>query len=124
MENTQQLSIALREIQSRVIGLFRPQYYPNNEYIPVIENREGVLTCVQVSTMLGLTTLTIGIESGRYVQFPEYWNRVSGVPASECKQITTLTDMMKDPIGFDKWYKENIHNPRAEPSTHPSVRGC
>lgn len=113
-----ELGMALRNMQGQVIGLFRPQYYPNNEYIPVIANEDGLLTCVQVGTLLGLSTLVIGMESGRYVQFPEYWNRVSGVPASECKQISTLTDMMQQPIEFDKWYRANVYDSNKQSNSN------
>lgn len=91
-------------MQNRVIGLFRPRFYPAEVYIPVIANDNGVLTCIEVGNLLGLQTLTIGAEAGRYVEFPKStpaYDRSAPVPQ-------TLSDMMKDPIVFDMWYKQNI----------------
>lgn len=110
MENTQQLSIALKEIQSQVIGLFRPRYYPNDQYIPVIADSNSVLTCIEIGTLLGLQTLTIGAESGRYVKFPDIYLYNDEGMQSKKKVKQTLSDMIKDPIAFHSWYKTNIHS--------------
>ena len=104
MEDIKQLSQALREMQNRVIGLFRPKYYPTDQYIPVIADADGVLTCVEVSTLLGLSTFTIGKESGRYVPFPD--NRME--PGKWADGAPTLTRMMSEPMKFHEWYEEHI----------------
>lgn len=96
----EKLNMALRNVQSQVIGLFRPQYYPNDMYLPVIANEDGMLTCIQVGTLLGLSNLTINVESGRYIKFPTI-NKYKD---------STLSDMMKSPMEFDKWYRANVHD--------------
>lgn len=96
------MSEALKDIQSRVIGLFRPRFYPAGEYIPVITNNDGVLTCIEVGTLLGMSTLTIGQETGTYIPFPKRWQNIENGDVK-------LSDMMKDPVEFDKWYKANAH---------------
>lgn len=104
MEDTKEISQALKNMQNRVIGLFRPRFYPNDQYIPVIADENGVLTCIEIGGLLGLSTLTIGIEAGRYVKFPiakPAYDRVEPKPQ-------TLSDMMKNPIEFNDWYRTNV----------------
>ena len=106
MEDTKQLSQALREMQDRVIGLFWPRYYPVDQYIPVIADTDGVLVCIEIGGLLGLQTLTIGKESGRYVEFPKTkpaYDRVE-------PKAQTLSDMMKEPIQFHNWYQQNVYS--------------
>ncbi len=106
LEDTNEISQALKQMQNRVIGLFKPRFFPVGEYIPVIANDNGMLTCITISTLLGLQTLHIGAEAGRYVEFPKTspaYDRT--VPVAQ-----TLADMMKDPIAFDKWYKTNVYH--------------
>ena len=105
MEDTKEISQALRNIQDRVIGLFRPRYYPADQYIPVISNDNGVLTCIEIGSLLGLQTLTIGIESGRYVEFPKTTPAYDRVEP----KAQTLSDMMKEPIKFNEWYQNNVY---------------
>ncbi len=106
--DTQQLSIALAQIQSQVIGLFNPRYCSANYYIPVIENNDGMLVCAEVGKLLALQTTHISAAEGRYIQFPkEYQYDTEG--RQSAKQIQqTLTDMLADPMKFDKWYQTNI----------------
>jgi len=92
-------------MQDRVIGLFRPRFYPADQYIPVISDTDNVLVCVEVGTLLGLQELTIGKESGRYVEFPKTrpaYDRVE-------PKAQTLSDMMKDPVEFHNWYQQRVY---------------
>lgn len=105
-ELSKELGMALRNMQSQVIGLFRPKYYPADQYIPVIANDDGLLTCIEVGTLLGLSTLNIGVESGTYVKFPDTYP--ANIDATE-KTESTLAYMLTSPIFFNNWYKENVY---------------
>lgn len=109
---TQNLAIALNELQSQVIGLFHPRFYPMGEYICVIEDEAGSLTCIEVGDLLGHSTLHIDSTSGRYVKFPsefEYSGH-EGYQNDKLRVQLTLTDMKKDVTKFSKWYDTNIKN--------------
>lgn len=116
MKDTKQLRDALIATQAMVIGLFHPKFYQGNEFIPVIENDNGVLTCLEVHTLLGYSILMIGIREGKYIAFPCKYkipNNMSkegyraGVDDEEVQ--ITLLEMKEDVMKFDKWYKENVH---------------
>ena len=92
---TSGLSAELRVIQTKVIGLFKP--YFANEYLPVIENREGCLTCISVGSLLGLQTLHIGIESGKFEPMPKKQR-------SPLDQYANLAELMENPFELNKWY--------------------
>jgi alkaline phosphatase len=94
----------LKVVQNQVIGLFRPRFYPADQYIPVVENRDGLLTCIEVGALLGLQTLHIDATSGRYVEFPKTQPAYDRVEP----KAQTLSDMMKDPLKFHQWYKDNV----------------
>lgn len=94
-KKTKNLATALNEMQSQVIGLFHPRFYPKGEYICVIDDENGVLNCIEVMGMLCHSTLCIVSEQGRYVKFPDG---------------KTLTDMKEDVIDFTTWYDTNIKN--------------
>ena len=79
--------------------MFRPRFYPADQYIPVIADENGVLTCIEIGALLGLQTLTIGKQEGRYVPF------VTKYGISQ-----TLTEMMSDLLRFHNWYKENVYS--------------
>lgn len=105
MKDISKLHTALLETQDMVIGLFRPRFYPQSEFIPVIENDNGNLICIEVSILLGRSTLHIGVDSGKFVPFPTEF-RATDEPIQ-----MTLTDMKKDPLWFNEWYKNNCYNP-------------
>lgn len=109
MEDTVQLDKALRSMQDRVIGLFRPRYYPADHYIPVIYDKDGTLVCIEIGPLLGLQTLTIGKEAGRYVPFPrEKVSTGAGINDWEFAD-QTLSSIMKEPLEFHQWYKDNVY---------------
>lgn len=87
------LSASLKRIQENTIGLFRPTYDKRDHYIPVIENNNGLLTCIETGSLLGLSTSYIEEADGRYVPFSD--NK-------------SLSEMMEDPIKFHNWYQENV----------------
>ena len=109
MENIKELSTALKNIQSRVIGLFRANNDPDRtNYMPVINDDNGVLECVSVGSLLGLQTLTIGSGQGRYVKFPVKISKsMDKVQFPDIQE--TLSSMMSDPLMFHTWYKENVY---------------
>ena len=95
------ISDATKTIQSMTIGLFKPNFYPAGEYICVIEDNDGVLTCIEIGRLLGVQTLHIGVTQGHYVSIKETNRTNSG--------FITLTDIMKSPLAFDKWFRENCN---------------
>lgn len=92
-----ELSQHLLVIQNKVIGLFKPRFYPTGQYIPVVENDNGQLYCIEIGGLLGLQHLHIGASAGHYVEFPK---------TARCR-AQTMADMMKEPLEFHKWYTEH-----------------
>ena len=93
------LSNSLKEMQSIVIGVFRPRF--GNVYEPAIDNNEGVLETITVGTLLGCSTLTIEASQGRYVPFLVV--RKGMLPTNHT--FLKLSEMMNEPVTFANWYK-------------------
>jgi hypothetical protein len=90
--NYQSLASSLKKMQDQVIGLFIPSHYHHTKIIELVINKDGSqLTSINIGTLLGLQTSHFSTERGRYIPFPD--NK-------------TLTEMMKNPTEFDKWWKE------------------
>ncbi len=86
--NKEELKKASLNTQSSIIGLFHPRFYFNNDYIPVVEDNDGTLTCIEMSSsFLCFSTLYIGADKGRFVPFPD---------------SKSLLDMKEDIIFFHK----------------------
>jgi len=89
MEN---LSTALKEAQSKCIGLFK---YRDVEPWLVIEKDDDLLTCIQIGSLLGLQELHINKSQGQLHMFPN-------------KQ--TLAEFQNNVIDFMFWYRTKIEN--------------
>lgn len=66
------ISEQLKEIEKQVIGLFTANKDPNKSTWLVIANDNNLLTCIQITPLLGLNTLHIGAEEGNFLSFVEY----------------------------------------------------
>jgi len=86
------LSEALKAAQDIIIGVCRPKKAPQEILYLIIENDNGVFTCLSIGVLFGLQTITIGMGSCEFLFFPN---------------DSTLTEMMKTPMEFHAWYKEN-----------------
>lgn len=84
------LSKTLQDYQNLVIG-YAIIY---SEVKVIINKKEDFLTVISVGKSLGLQTDYITeCQCDKVIYFPD--NK-------------TLTDMMKDPIGFNDWYQKNV----------------
>lgn len=97
-EMKQTLGSSLEEAQSRVLGIFKITRYTNAGIELIVEINEHSFITIRIGSLLGLSTThySIGDDLGRIIMFPE--NK-------------TLSEMMNDPLGFDKWYKNNVLMP-------------
>ncbi len=85
------LSQALTEAQSKVIGIFKPNYDPDSIELVIKEEDHNYLTTIKVGTLLGLSTNHCPAEKGIYIKF------LDG---------KTLSQMMEDPFAFHLWCKQ------------------
>ena len=85
-----ELSVALRKAQEKVIGIFTNPYTKDNEVI--IENGEFTVTTITIGTLLGVSE-TI------------YSNTVFAQNIHMFPDNKTLSQMMDDPHLLDKWFR-------------------
>jgi hypothetical protein len=57
----------LRELQKKTIGLFKRGF--DKDVWLVVENYNGTLTCVSITPLSAMHTLTINIKEGEYLSF-------------------------------------------------------
>lgn len=77
---------SLKEAQNICVGIFKPN--KSTVWEPVIENSDGILVCVRVGSMLGLSIKEYSIEAGQFVKFPDGKN---------------LTEFLNNPVAFHTW---------------------
>ena len=80
------ITTALYEAQKVCVGIFKPN--KSVVWLPVIENENGVLTCITIGFMLGLSVTSHSIEAGIFIKFPEG---------------KTLVETQNNPVAFHTW---------------------
>ena len=86
----EKLKIELLNLQSKVIGLFKP--YCSNKIEMVIRNDNGNLFTFSIDQLGGIIENHIPKEVGNYVEFPEG---------------KTMADMIKNSVEFYEFRKKN-----------------
>lgn len=85
------LSGQLQKVQDQVIGIFNGPHFPGEDgVVMVVEDGPDVFVTISIGSFLGLQT--------------DHWPKSMYQPILFPKG-KTLSQMMQDPIGFDKWYK-------------------
>lgn len=91
-----QLVNSLKAIQELAVGMFLPKF--GGEWLLVVGNDNGNLTCYSIGILFGLQTLNIHQSEGTYREFYRM--------GASYKKIT-LSELMKDPFKLSEWWKEN-----------------
>lgn len=63
---------SLKEIETKVIGLFTVTKDPSKSNWLVIDNTDNLITCIQITPLLALSTLHINKAEGTFLSFEEY----------------------------------------------------
>ena len=86
------LSILLYKVQEHVIG-YRKDI--NNNWVCIVENNDSIIKTYKVMTSFGLAT--------DYLPNEIEYNNVALFPDGK-----KLSDMVKEPLDFHEWTKENL----------------
>lgn len=71
------LEVALNELQSQTIGLFKHKYSQKNDFDLVVKNDNGLLVTVSIGGLAGYITTHIPQTEGKLFMFPNGKNLYS-----------------------------------------------